>query len=46
MLIAVFVYFTQYWLSNTLLNITDDNKEVFNIQFTLLEICKCLIYNT
>lgn len=31
MLIAVFVHFTQYWLSNTLLNITKDYKGVFNI---------------
>ena len=31
MLIAIFLHFTQYLLSNTLLNITNDYKGVFNI---------------
>ena len=31
MLIAIFLHFTQYWLSNTLLNITKDYKGAFNI---------------
>lgn len=45
MLIAIFLHFTQYQSSNTLLNITNVGKGVFNIQFTLLEIRKWLIYS-